>query len=177
MPTEPQRFGDTVKHGFGIHVCQLRPQSRGTISLVSDNPLAPARIDPNYLSAPEDARILREGVKNVRRLMSQPSLQTLISREAAPWSTIDLDDDAATDEAIRSKAETIYHPVGTCAMGPKDQSTSVVDPSLKVIGLDGLRVVDASVMPRLIGGNTNAPTIMIAEKCADMIKRELTAAP
>ena len=174
---EPHGFADPVEHGFGIHVCQLRPQSRGTISLVSDNPLAPARIDPNYLSAPEDARILREGVKNVRRLMSQPSLQTLISREAAPWSTIDLDDDAATDEAIRSKAETIYHPVGTCAMGPKDQSTSVVDPSLKVIGLDGLRVVDASVMPRLIGGNTNAPTIMIAEKCADMIKRELTAAP
>eukprot|EP00657_Telonema_sp_P-1_P003564 TRINITY_DN18484_c0_g1_i1.p1 TRINITY_DN18484_c0_g1~~TRINITY_DN18484_c0_g1_i1.p1 ORF type:complete len:105 (-),score=8.78 TRINITY_DN18484_c0_g1_i1:39-353(-) len=97
----------------------------------------------------------------------------LTAREKDPWFGVDIDDDTTTEAIIRKKAETIYHPVGTCAMGPKDNASSVVDPELKVIGIEGLRVVDASVMPRLIGGNTNAPTIMIAEKCADMIKASL----
>lgn len=176
LADKPHGFEEPSSHGFGIHVCQLRPQSRGSIGLQSDDPLAPAKIDPNYLAVDEDLRVMREGIKMVRQMMRQPALSALISEEDAPWNNIELDDDAGTEEAIRQKAETIYHPVGTCAMGPKDQVTSVVDPELKVIGLEGLRVVDASVMPRLIGGNTNAPTIMIAEKCADMIKRDYSAA-
>lgn len=170
MSPAPHGFEDPKEHGFGIHVCQLRPHSRGTISLSSDNPVAPAKIDPNYLAAPEDVRVLREGIKRVRTLMRQPALQSFIEKEADPWPQIDTDDDTAIEEAMRAEAETIYHPVGTCAMGPIDNGTSVVDPTLKVIGLEGLRVADASVMPRLIGGNTNGPTIMIAEKCADLIK-------
>lgn len=176
LADQPHGFEEPTRHGFGIHVCQLRPHSRGTISLQSDNPLAPAKIDPNYLAAGEDMRVMREGIKMVRRMMRQPALSTLITEEVAPWDKIDVDDDAGTEDTIRQKAETIYHPVGTCAMGPADQATSVVDPELKVIGIEGLRVTDASVMPRLIGGNTNAPTIMIAERCADMIKQDYAAA-
>lgn len=176
LADKPHGFEEPSSHGFGIHICQLRPQSRGTIGLHSDDPMAPAKINPNYLTVEEDLRVMREGVKIVRKLMQQPALKTLITEEDAPWNRVDIEDDAGTDDAIRKKAETIYHPVGTCAMGPKEQATSVVDPELKVIGIEGLRVVDASVMPRLIGGNTNAPTIMIAEKCADMIKRDYAAA-
>jgi len=172
MADQPHGFEDPHEHGFGIHVCQLRPQSRGTIGLTSNDPLAHAAIDPNYLDVAEDLRVMREGVKLVRRMMAQPAIKDLTTREKDPWHGVDIDDDSATEAIIRDKAETIYHPVGTCAMGPRDHKASVVDPSLKVIGLEGLRVVDASVMPRLIGGNTNAPTIMIAEKCADMIKAE-----
>lgn len=173
MADEPHAFADPHEHGMGIHICQLRPHSRGTISLASSDPSVHARIDPNYLDQEEDLRVLREGTKLVRRLYQQAGLADFISHEKAPWDKIDIDDDAATDAVIRDNAETIYHPVATCSMGPVDNKNSVVDPSLKVIGIEGLRVADASIMPRLIGGNTNAPTIMIAEKCADMIKAEL----
>ncbi|UTW58051.1 choline dehydrogenase [Kordiimonas sp. SCSIO 12603] len=177
MASKPHGFEQPTEHGMGIHVCQLRPHSRGTISLKSDDPLAPAKIDPNYLEAEEDLRVMREGVKTVRRFMRQPALARYITEEQAPWNSVDIDDDEGTNAVVREKAETIYHPVGTCAMGPTDNVNSVVDPkTLKVIGMEGLRVVDASIMPRLIGGNTNAPTIMIAEKCADMIKAELVPA-
>lgn len=176
MADEPHGFADPTEHGMGVHICQLRPHSRGTISLQSDNPLAPAKIDPRYLDFDEDLRIMREGTQIIRRLYRQPALAAYIEKEKDPWTGVDIEDDAATDAIIREKAETIYHPVGTCSMGPADNANSVVDPSLKVIGIDGLRVVDASVMPRLIGGNTNAPTIMIAEKCADLIKSELVPA-
>lgn len=170
MAPKPHGFEDPTEHGFGIHMCQLRPHSRGTISLSSDDPMAPAKIDPNYLAEPEDRRVMREGVKMVRELMSRPALADYIEKMADPWADMEIDDDAAIDEAIKQYSETIYHPVGTCAMGPSDNANSVVDPELKVIGVEGLRVADASVMPRLIGGNTNAPTIMIAEKCAELIK-------
>jgi len=176
MANQPHGFEDPTEHGMGVHICQLRPHSRGTISLATDNPLAPAKIDPCYLDYDEDLRVMREGAKIIRRMYRQPALAAFIEKEKDPWSNIDIDDDEATNEVIRAKAETIYHPVGTCAMGPAESASSVVDPSLKVIGLEGLRVVDASVMPRLIGGNTNAPTIMIAEKCADEIKSSLVAA-
>ncbi|WCL55420.1 GMC family oxidoreductase [Gimibacter soli] len=170
MADVPHGFEKPHEHGMGIHMCQLRPHSRGTIGLQSADPLAPAKIDPGYLSEAEDLRVMREGVKLVRRMYRQPALAAFISREKDPWHGIDIDDDAGTEAAIRDLAETIYHPVGTCAMGPTDNATSVVDPDLKVVGLAGVRVADASVMPRLIGGNTNAPTIMIAERCADIIK-------
>lgn len=172
MAGKPHGFEGPQGHGYGIHICQLRPHSKGTISLSCSDPLAPAKIDPKYLSDAEDRRVIRKGVQIVRDLMAQPALMALTEKERSPWRDIANDDDGALDTAIRDKAETIYHPVGTCAMGPVDQSTTVVTPELKVKGLEGLRVVDASVMPRLIGGNTNAPTIMIAEKCADMIKAE-----
>lgn len=170
MAPEPHGFAEPTEHGFGIHMCQLRPHSRGSVGLLSDDPLAPAKIDPNYLAVPEDLRVMREGVKLVRSLMNQPALDAFIEKEAEPWHDIGADDDIAIDEAIRQSAETIYHPVGTCAMGPANNVSSVVDPELRVIGIEGLRVADASVMPRLVGGNTNAPTIMIAEKCADLLK-------
>jgi len=169
MADEPHGFADAYEHGMGIHVCQLRPHSRGTISLASNDPLAPAKIDPNYLAEAEDLRIMREAVRAARKMLAQPSLAKYLEKEKDPWPSIAMDDDDALNDHIRAKAETIYHPVGTCAMGPRDNKTSVVDPELKVIGIEGLRVADASVIPRLIGGNTNAPTIMIAEKCADMI--------
>lgn len=169
MADKPHGLAEPVEHGFGIHVCQLRPHSTGTVSLSSDDPLAPAKINPNYLAASEDMRVMTKGVKMVRALMNQPAIKAFIEKEKAPWDTIDFDDDKAIEAAIRERAETIYHPVGTCAMGPKDNKNSVVDPELKVMGIEGLRVADASVMPRLIGGNTNAPTIMIAEKCADLM--------
>ena len=170
MADVPHGLEEPHEHGFGIHMCQLRPHSRGTIALQSADPLAPARIDPGYLTAAEDMDIMVKGVQLVRRMMHSDALSPFITQERAPWNTIAVDDAAATADAIRAKAETIYHPVGTYTMGPENQATSVVDPALKVIGIDGLRVADASVMPRLIGGNTNAPTIMIAEKCADLIK-------
>ncbi len=170
MSDEPHGFSKPYEHGFGIHVCQLRPRSTGTISLASSNPLEPAKIDPNYLSDPEDARVLREGIKTARRMMRQPALDDFVDRERDPFGGVALEDDEAVDAIIAAHGETIYHPVGSCSMGPADNTGSVVDPELKVIGLTDLRVADASVMPRLIGGNTNAPTIMVAEKCADMIK-------
>jgi len=169
-------LADPHEHGFGVHVCQLRPHSRGTISLASCDPTTPAKINPRYLDFDEDLRIMREGCKIIRRMYRQPALAKFITKEKDPWHGIDVEDDAGTDAVIRDKAETIYHPVGTCSMGQIDNKNNVVGPDLKVIGLEGLRVVDASVMPRLIGGNTNAPTIMIAEKCADLIKSELVPA-
>jgi len=176
MADEPHGFAEPHEHGMGIHICQLRPHSRGTISLASADPMAHARIDPGYLDQAEDLRVLREGTKIVRRMYQQPGLANYITEEKSPWNGIDIDDDDATDAQIRAQAETIYHPVATCSMGPADNKNSVVDPNLKVVGIEGLRVADASIMPRLIGGNTNAPTIMIAEKCADMIKSGLARA-
>jgi choline dehydrogenase len=176
MADQPHGFADPTEHGMGVHICQLRPHSRGTISLASDNPLEPAKIDPCYLDYDEDLRVMREGTKIIRRMYRQPALAEYLSKEKDPWHGVDIDDDEATNAIIRDKAETIYHPVGTCSMGPSDNKSTVVDTDLKVIGIDGLRVVDASVMPRLIGGNTNAPTIMIAEKCAEQIKSELVPA-
>lgn len=153
------------RHGFMAHVCQLRPQSRGFISLKSTNPLDAPLIQPNYLEAEEDRRALREGVKIAREVFAQSAFDAYRGPELMPGAHVRSDE--AVDSFIRRTAETIYHPVGTAKMG-KD-ADSVVDPQLNVYGVQGLRVIDASVMPSLISGNTNAPTIMIAEKAADMI--------
>ncbi|HEY1613650.1 MAG TPA: choline dehydrogenase [Rhizomicrobium sp.] len=153
------------RHGFMAHVCQLRPQSRGAVTLKSADPLAAPLIQPNYLSAPEDLRALREGVRLTREIFAQATFDPFRGEEIMPGGTIA--DDSALDAFVRRTAETIYHPVGTAKMG--NDSDSVVDPALKVRGVEGLRVVDASVMPDLVSGNTNAPTIMIAEKAADII--------
>jgi choline dehydrogenase len=161
------------RHGFMAHVCQLRPESRGYISIKSSDPLAAPVIQPNYLEAEEDRRALREGVKLAREIFAQESFDPYRGPELMPGAHVMKDDQI--DAFIRKTAETIYHPVGSCKMG-KD-AESVVDASLRVYGIEGLRVVDASVMPSLVSGNTNAPTIMIAEKASDMILGRAAPAP
>jgi choline dehydrogenase-like flavoprotein len=152
-------------HGFSCHVCVLRPHARGEVGLNDGNPLSPPRIDPRYLSDERDADLLLKGAKIMRQILESPALERFRSKELY---TAGVTGDEELMQHIRARADTIYHPVGTCRMGVDDMA--VVDPQLRVRGLQGLRVVDASVMPTLIGGNTNAPTIMIAEKAAEMIR-------
>jgi choline dehydrogenase len=161
------------RHGFMAHVCQLRPQSRGTISIKSADPTVAAVIQPNYLEAEEDRRALREGTKMAREIFAQEAFDPYRGPELMPGAHVMKDDQI--DAWIRKTAETIYHPVGSAKMGKEDDC--VVDPQLRVYGVEGLRVVDASVMPALVSGNTNAPTIMIAEKASDMILGRQALAP
>jgi choline dehydrogenase len=155
-----------AQDGFSLHVCQLRPESRGKVTLASANPFAAPKIDPNYLATEEDRRALREGLKIGRKVLSQPALSPYRGEEFKPGAHVQSDDEI--DAYIKATAETIYHPIGTCRMG--SDKDSVVDKDCKVRGVQNLRVVDASVMPTLIGGNTNAPTMMIAEKISDHIR-------
>lgn len=154
-------------HGFMTHVCQLRPKSRGRIRLWSANPAAAPRIEPNYLSDPADLPVLVEAVKMCRHIFAQAAFDPYRGDELMPGQAVQSDADLAA--FIRRSAETIYHPVGTCRMGSGSDARNVVDNHCRVHGLAGLRVVDASVLPELIGGNTNAPVIMVAEKVADAI--------
>jgi choline dehydrogenase len=154
-----------VEHGYQMHVCQLRPESRGTIRLASPDPLAHPAIDPRYLTAPEDVETLYRGVTIARTIGNQPAFAPYRKAEAWPGDTVQDRDSVVA--AMRAWGETIYHPVGTCRMGVDERA--VVDGHLRVNGVEGLRVVDASVMPYLVSGNTNAPTIMIAEKASDLI--------
>ena len=153
-------------HGLSCHVCLLRPRSRGTVSLASADPLAAPRIDPAFLQDPEDVRELIEGYRTTRELMRAPSMQAFWNREL--WS-LGVDSDADIEALLRRRVDTVYHPVGSCRMG-RDE-LAVVDATLKVHGIDGLRVVDASIMPSVVSGNTNAPAVMIGEKAAAMIAR------
>jgi choline dehydrogenase-like flavoprotein len=153
--------------GFSLHACALRPRSRGEIGLRSADPLADPRIQPNYLADPADLKVMVAGVRAARRILAASAFDPYRGPELFPGE--DVRSDAAIEAFIRQRCETLYHPVGTCKMGV--DAMAVVDPELRVRGLDGLRVVDASVMPTLIGGNTNTPTTMIAEKAADMIGR------
>ncbi len=152
--------------GYCAHVCLLRPESRGDVSLDSPDPMAPPRIDPNFLAAEADLQGLIDGFKLTRRILEAPALAPYRGKELL---TADVQTDEQIAEDIRNRADTIYHPVGTAKMGRDHMA--VVDSELRVHGIDGLRVVDASIMPTLIGGNTNAPTIMIAEKAAEMINK------
>ncbi len=156
-----------AKDGFTFHVCQLRPESRGRVGLRSADPMDNPAIFANYLATEEDRRAIREGVKMMRHVAAQSALDAYRGAEFSPGEAVQTD--AEIDAWIRKTSETIYHPVGTCKMGAADDPMAVVDGELKVRGLAGLRVIDASVMPTLVGGNTNAPTIMIAEKASDMI--------
>jgi len=156
-------------YGFTVHACFLRPKSRGRLYLADSDATTKPRIEANYLGDPAgfDKTVMRECVRLSRQILAQPAFAPFRGEELAPG--VKAQDDAAIDAFIRRKAETIYHPVGTCAIGRDADPQAVVDPALRVRGVEGLRVVDAAVMPRLIGGNTNAPVIMIAERAAEWI--------
>lgn len=156
----------TLGHGYSCHVCLLRPRSRGSVTLDSKDPLAPPLIDPNFLGERDDMDRLMRGFKLMRHILAQPALAAIGGRELAASAAAQTD--AQIEHFIRDHADTIYHPAGSCRMG--NGALDVVDAQLRVRGIEGLRVVDASIMPRVVGGNTNAPVIMIAEKAADMIK-------
>ncbi len=155
------------KTGYSLHVCVLRPKSRGSVGLADADPASAPRIDPAYFSDSQDLDLLVKGVRIGQRIMAAAPFRAL---DPSQLYATDMRDDAVLAQQIRERADTIYHPVGTCRMGAADDPQAVVDPTLKVRGLEGLYVVDASVMPTLIGGNTNAPTIMIAEKAADLLR-------
>ncbi len=151
--------------GLSCHTCLLRPKSRGEVTLQSSDPSDDPKIDPKFLSHPDDMRDMIAGYKKMMKIMNKEPLSKYTS--AHVQRPVDLDNDEDIEQAIREDADTVYHPVGTCKMGSDDMS--VVNERLKVHKVSGLRVVDASVMPTLVGGNTNAPTIMIGEKASDMI--------
>ncbi|MES2990864.1 MAG: choline dehydrogenase [Pseudomonadota bacterium] len=156
----------SLGHGYSCHVCLLRPRSRGALTLASADPLVPPLIDPNFLGDRDDLVKMVRGFKIMRGILGQPALAGYRGREL-PASAV-AQTDAQIEEFIRGHADTIYHPVGTCRMGPGERD--VVDAQLRVRGVQGLRVIDASIMPSIIGGNTNAPVVAMAEKAADMIK-------
>lgn len=155
-------------HGFSCHVCVLRPESRGTVRLASNDAAVGPLIDPAFLADDRDIAVLRNGARLMQRILTAPAFADLGPTVARP---VDIHNDAALDTEIRNRADTVYHPVGTCRMGSDD--AAVVDPTLAFKGVDALWVADASIMPRLISGNTNAPSIMIGERAAEFVKARL----
>ena len=153
-------------HGFSFAAVLIRPLSRGRLALQSSDPATPPAIDPNYLAHEQDTRVLVGGIRIARNIAAQPALAAYRGEELVPGEAAS--DDRALTQFVRERVETLYHPVGTCKMG--SDAMAVVDASLRVRGVENLRVVDASVMPVIPSGNTNAPTIMIAEKAADLIR-------
>jgi len=153
-------------HGYTLHVTVARPQSRGQVTLASADPGAPPRIDPRYFSHPDDMATLVAGTRKALQVMNAPALAPFRGKMLYP---VDADDNADIEREIRRSADTEYHPAGTCRMGPAGDTMAVVDAQLRVHGIEGLRVVDASIMPTVTTGNTNAPTIMVAEKAVDLI--------
>jgi len=154
--------------GFSCHVCVLRPESRGTVRLASPRADVAPLIDPAFLSDQRDMEVLKRGVRLMQRICESPPLTAHGGRDR---HTAGVSDDATFERIIRDRADTVYHPVGTARMG--SDADAVCTPQLKVIGVDGLWIADASVMPRLVSGNTNAPTIMIGERCAEFVSAAL----
>ncbi len=170
LPVIQERHGLALRRsmgfGFSLHVCVLRPRSRGEVGLHGADPFAAPRIRPNYFDDEADMRTMIAGVRAARAILAAPAFDPYRGKEIFPGEPVR--SDADIERFVRARCETIYHPAGTCKMGV--DAAAVVDPRLRVHGLDGLRVVDASVMPTLVGGNTNTPVTMIAEKAADMIR-------
>jgi choline dehydrogenase len=154
-----------VGHGFGLVPIAVRPKSRGQVSLASPDPRAAPLIDPNYLDHPDDLRTLLDGMQIARRILSAPAFAPLRGTELVPGPSVR--DDEGLIQFIRNSVVSVHHPCSTCRMGV--DPLAVVDPQLRVHGLAGLRVVDASVFPRVVAGNTNAAVVMVAEKAADLI--------
>jgi choline dehydrogenase-like flavoprotein len=155
-------------HGYSCHACVLRPHSRGTVRLQSLDSAVPPLIDPDFLGDPRDMETLKRGVRAMYRILEAPPMTGFKGRDRYP---IDLSDDFALERLIRARADTVYHPVGTARMG--SDAEAVCDPRLRVNGVEGLYIADASVMPRLVGGNTNAPSVMIGERCAEFVRDDL----
>ncbi|MEC9266217.1 MAG: GMC family oxidoreductase N-terminal domain-containing protein [Pseudomonadota bacterium] len=171
QPLSTEKLGEALHPfpGFTASVCNLRPESRGTVRLRSADPMDKPVIRPNYLHDPADRKVAADAIKLTRRIAQAPALQRFKATEFKPGPQIDGDEELA--RAAGDIATTIFHPVGTAKMGPATDGTAVVDPELRVHGIGGLRVVDASIMPTITSGNTNSPTVMIAEKASDMILR------
>ena len=149
------------------NVTQMRPESRGRITLRSADPAAPPLIQPNYLSDPRDGAVLRAGARVLRQIFAQPAFDAVRGPETSPGP--DVQTDAELDSWIARTADTMFHPVGTCRMGSETEVMAVVGPRLHVRGVKGLRVADASIMPRITSGNTNAPSMLIGHRCADFM--------
>jgi choline dehydrogenase/4-pyridoxate dehydrogenase len=171
FPPFVQPYADS----FGCRAVLLRPESRGRIELATRDPSVPVRIRQNFLATAKDWATLRAGVRLMRDIGNQAPLASFAAGEIVPG--LDCRSNAEIDAHIRATAITVHHPLGTCKMGRASDPMAVVDPELKVLGVEGLRVVDASVMPDLVGGNINAPVIMIAEKAADLIHGRPPLAP
>jgi choline dehydrogenase len=171
QPLSLDKFGEPLHPfpAFTASVANIRPTSRGELTLKSNDPTVPPAIKPNYLATPEDRRVAADSIRVTRKIVAQPALQKYSPVEFLPGASARDDDEAALEKAAGDIGTTIFHPVGTARMGRDDDARAVVDARLRVIGVEGLRVVDASVMPSITSGNTNSPTIMIAEKGAAMI--------
>jgi choline dehydrogenase len=170
IPFSTDKMGEKLHSfsGFTASVCQLRPESRGRLKIKSADPAAPPAIHINYLATETDRRAFIDGVRILRKILAAPALKPYCSGEVYPGDNVASDDELL--EYCRQTGTTVYHPTSTCRMG--NDALAVVDQRLRVRGIESLRVVDASIMPDLVSGNTNAPVIMIAEKASDMILRD-----
>jgi choline dehydrogenase-like flavoprotein len=170
QPLSLDKFGDPLHPfpAFTASVANLRPTSRGSLKLKSRDPAAAPAIHPNYLATPEDRRVAADAIRITRRISAAPALGAYHPVEYLPGEQVG-DDEAALEKAAGDIGTTIFHPVGTARMGRADDANAVVDARLRVIGIEALRVIDASVMPSITSGNTNSPTMMIAEKGAAMV--------
>jgi choline dehydrogenase-like flavoprotein len=171
QPLSLDKFGEPLHPfpAFTASVTNVRPTSRGTLTLKSKDPSQAPAIKPNYLATSEDQRVAADSIRVTRKIVDQPALRKYAPDEYLPGAEVRDDDEAGLVRAAGDIGTTIFHPVGTARMGRDDDVRAVVDARLHVIGIDGLRVVDASVMPSITSGNTNSPTMMIAEKGAAMI--------
>jgi choline dehydrogenase len=167
IPFSTDKMGERLHpfSGFTASVCQLRPESRGSLKIRSADPSVPPEIRINYLATETDRTAFIDGIRILRKILAAPALKPYCTGEVYPGRNVTSDEDLL--DFCRKTGSTVYHPTSTCRMG--NDPLAVVDQRLKVRGIEGLRVVDASVMPDLMSGNTNAPTIMIAEKASDMI--------
>ncbi len=169
QPLSTEKLGDPLHpfEAFTASVCNLRPESRGHVHIKTEDSREPPKIQPDYLSDPADRKVAADAIKLTRKIVSSPAMKKFEPEEFKPGIEFASDDDLAREAG--NIGTTIFHPVGTCKMGPSSDNMAVVDERLKVHGIQGLRVVDASVMPTITSGNTNSPTLMIAEKASEMI--------